>query len=61
MIQLPTGLRRKPGGKAGGRHAGGTYIAPRCFDIGSLKIAVVAGLAVDCRDFVYPVTFTIRT
>lgn len=29
-------------------------------DIGSLKIAVIAGLAVDMGTFVYPVTFTLR-
>ena len=39
----------------------GSYIAAQMLsDIGSLKIAVVAGLAVDAGTFVYPVTFTIR-
>lgn len=39
----------------------GTYIAAQMLsDIGSLKIAVVAGLAVDAGTFVYPVTFTLR-
>ncbi|TFG82285.1 MAG: VUT family protein, partial [Spirochaetales bacterium] len=39
----------------------GTYIAVQMLsDIGSLKIAKVAGLAVDAGTFVYPVTFTIR-
>lgn len=29
-------------------------------DIGSLKIAVIAGLAVDMGTFIYPITFTLR-
>ena len=39
----------------------GIYIAAQMLaDIASLKIAVVAGFAVDAGTFVYPVTFTIR-
>lgn len=39
----------------------GAYIAAQMLsDIGSLKIATVAGWAVDAGTFVYPVTFTIR-
>jgi queuosine precursor transporter len=39
----------------------GTYIAAQMLsDIGSLKIASVAGWAVDAGTFVYPITFTIR-
>jgi uncharacterized integral membrane protein (TIGR00697 family) len=39
----------------------GAYIAAQMLsDIGSLKIAVVAGLAVDAGTFIYPVTFTLR-
>lgn len=39
----------------------GIYIAAQMLsDIGSLKIAVVAGLAVDAGTFIYPITFTIR-
>ena len=37
------------------------YIAAQMMaDIASLKIGVVAGLAVDMGTFVYPVTFTLR-
>jgi len=39
----------------------GSYIAAQMVsDIGSLKIASIAGWAVDAGTFVYPVTFTIR-
>ncbi len=39
----------------------GTYIAAQMLsDIGSLKIASVAGWAVDAGTFIYPITFTIR-
>jgi len=39
----------------------GAYIAAQMLsDIGSLKIANIAGWAVDAGTFVYPVTFTIR-
>ena len=39
----------------------GAYVAAQMLsDIGSLKIASVAGWAVDAGTFVYPVTFTIR-
>jgi uncharacterized integral membrane protein (TIGR00697 family) len=37
------------------------YIAAQILsDIGSLKIAVVAGFAVDAGTFIYPITFTLR-
>lgn len=37
------------------------YVAAQMLaDISSLKIAVVAGLAVDMGTFIYPVTFTLR-
>ncbi|NLJ46508.1 MAG: queuosine precursor transporter [Treponema sp.] len=39
----------------------GIYIAAQMLsDIASLKIAVVAGLAVDAGTFIYPITFTLR-
>jgi len=39
----------------------GSYIATQMVsDIGSLKIASIAGWAVDAGTFVYPITFTIR-
>ncbi len=39
----------------------GTYVAAQMLaDIGSLKIALVASLAVDAGTFVYPITFTLR-
>lgn len=39
----------------------GSYIAAQLVaDIGSLKIASIAGWAVDAGTFVYPITFTIR-
>ncbi|MCK7514814.1 MAG: VUT family protein [Desulfobacterales bacterium] len=39
----------------------GIYVAAQMLaDIGSLKIAVVAGLAVDAGTFIYPITFTVR-
>ncbi len=38
-----------------------TYVAAQILsDIGSLKIGVVAGLAVDMGTFIYPITFTLR-
>ncbi len=38
-----------------------TYIAAQMLsDIASLKIGVVAGLAVDMGTFIYPITFTLR-
>ena len=37
------------------------YIAAQMLaDIASLKIGVVAGLAVDMGTFIYPITFTLR-
>jgi uncharacterized integral membrane protein (TIGR00697 family) len=37
------------------------YIAAQILsDIGSLKIAVVAGLSIDAGTFIYPITFTLR-
>jgi len=37
------------------------YIAAQIFsDIGSLKIALVAGFSVDAGTFIYPITFTLR-
>ena len=37
------------------------YVAAQIFsDVGSLKIAVVAGFSVDAGTFIYPLTFTIR-
>lgn len=39
----------------------GVYVAAQMLaDIASLKIAVVAGLAVDAGTFIYPITFTVR-
>lgn len=39
----------------------GIYVAAQMLaDIASLKIAVVAGLAVDAGTFIYPITFTVR-
>ena len=39
----------------------GCYIGAQMLaDIGSLKIAVIAGLAVDMGTFIYPITFTLR-
>lgn len=39
----------------------GIYVAAQMLaDIASLKIAVVAGLAVDAGTFIYPITFTLR-
>lgn len=38
-----------------------SYVAAQILsDIGSLKIGVVAGLAVDMGTFIYPITFTLR-
>src|SRR3990170_1759341 len=38
-----------------------TYVAAQMLsDIASLKIGLVAGLAVDMGTFVYPITFTLR-
>jgi len=37
------------------------YIAAQILsDIGSLKIAVIAGFAIDAGTFIYPITFTLR-
>jgi uncharacterized integral membrane protein (TIGR00697 family) len=37
------------------------YIAAQIFsDIGSLKIALVAGFSIDAGTFIYPITFTLR-
>jgi hypothetical protein len=37
------------------------YIAAQIFsDVGSLKIALVAGFSVDAGTFIYPITFTLR-
>ncbi len=39
----------------------GAYVGAQMLaDIGSLKIAVIAGLAVDMGTFIYPITFTLR-
>ncbi len=39
----------------------GAYVAAQLLsDIGSLKIGVVGGLAVDMGTFIYPITFTLR-
>lgn len=61
LTEVPAGLTRSPSVPALAVIVVSLYIAAQMLsDIASLKIGVVAGMAVDMGTFIYPITFTLR-